>query len=82
MILYRKRTNLHSWERNENLPFELQKTQPGDIRERCLEIPAAISEGETLEELTANMKETIQIVLEHIKDKAKKEKSKIIEITI
>lgn len=38
----------------------------GGYSGRCLELPAAISEGETMEELMSNMKEVIQLVLESI----------------
>jgi predicted RNase H-like HicB family nuclease len=46
-----------------------------------LELPGAISQGETLEDLKTNMADAINLVLEYIKDRAKKEKSKIMEIT-
>jgi len=42
------------------------KDSTGGYSGRCLELPAAISEGETLEELMVNMKEVIQLVLESI----------------
>ncbi len=42
------------------------KDPTGGYSGRCLELPAAISEGETLEELMVNMKEVIQLVLESI----------------
>lgn len=38
---------------------------------QCLEIPGAISEGKTIEELKANMKEAIELVLEEINESAK-----------
>ena len=47
---------------------------------KCLEIPAAISEGNTIEELKENMTEAIQLVLETIeKDYSTSEKI-VIEI--
>jgi predicted RNase H-like HicB family nuclease len=42
----------------------IQKAPEGGYGGQCLEIPAAISEGETVEELEANMKESIELVLE------------------
>jgi predicted RNase H-like HicB family nuclease len=42
------------------------KDPTGGYSGRCLELPAAISEGETMEELLSNMKEVIQLVLESI----------------
>lgn len=37
---------------------------------QCLEIPAAISEGDTKEEALENIKEAIQLVLEVTKEQA------------
>lgn len=45
----------------------------------CLELPAAMSQAETREQLLENMKEAIQLVLETIDD-AYKESEKIVEI--
>ena len=42
------------------------KDSTGGYSGRCLELPAAISEGETIEELMINMKEVIQMILESI----------------
>jgi predicted RNase H-like HicB family nuclease len=52
----------------EGRKFTIRTTKDptGGYSGRCLELPAAISEGETLEELMVNMKEVIQIVLESI----------------
>ncbi len=38
---------------------------------QCLELPGAISEGKTLDELKANMKEAVELVLEEIKRSSK-----------
>jgi predicted RNase H-like HicB family nuclease len=38
---------------------------------QCLELPGAISEGKTLDELKANMKEAIELVLEEIHESSK-----------
>jgi len=59
----------------------VNKEKEGGYSGQCIELPGAISQGETLEELKANMVDAISLVLEYIQDKAKKEKSKIIEIT-
>ena len=46
--------------------FTLQiiRSSEGGFTGRCLELPTAISEGDTIEELESNMKEVIQLVLE------------------
>ncbi len=42
------------------------KDPTGGCSGRCLELPAAISQGETMDELMTNMKKVIQLVLESI----------------
>lgn len=46
--------------------IRVTKDPTGGYSGRCLELPAAISEGETQEELMKNMREVIQLVLESI----------------
>ncbi|HUS76081.1 MAG TPA: type II toxin-antitoxin system HicB family antitoxin [Methanothrix sp.] len=42
----------------------LEAQDEGGYTVRCLELPGAISEGETREEALANIKEAIELVLE------------------
>ena len=56
------------------------KSSEGGFTGRCLELPAAISEGDTLEELETNMKEVISLVLETIEEKSKLDQKITIEI--
>lgn len=44
--------------------IELEESEEGGYTDQCLEIPAAISEGETKEKVLENIKEAIQLVLE------------------
>ena len=44
--------------------IKLEESDEGGYTAQCLEIPAAISEGETKEETLENIKEAIQLVLE------------------
>lgn len=58
-----------------------QEEEDGGDSGQCLEIPGAISQGETLEELKENMKDAISLILESIKEEAdtQKKDSLIIE---
>ena len=47
---------------------------------QCLELPGAISEGETITELKSNMAEAIQLVLDTLEYQSKKDKKIVIEI--
>jgi predicted RNase H-like HicB family nuclease len=42
----------------------LEAAEEGGYTARCLELPAAISEGDTREEAFVNIKEAIELVLE------------------
>ena len=66
----------------ESRKFTIQiiKSPEGGYTGRCMELPAAISEGDTMKQLEANMKETVQLVLESIEEKIKSYKKIIIEI--
>ena len=59
-----------------------QEEEDGGYSGQCLEIPGAISQGETLEEFKENMKDAISLILESIKEEAdlQKKKSLIIEV--
>jgi Uncharacterized conserved protein len=50
--------------------IKLEESDEGDYTAQCLEIPAAISEGETKEEALENIKEDIQLVLEVTREQA------------
>jgi predicted RNase H-like HicB family nuclease len=44
--------------------IKLEESEEGGYTAQCLEIPAAISEGDTKEEVLENIKEAIQLILE------------------
>jgi predicted RNase H-like HicB family nuclease len=62
--------------------IKYQEEEDGGYSGQCLEIPGAISQGDTLEELKENMKDAISLILESIKEEAntQKKKSLIIEV--
>ncbi len=63
-----------------------RKEEEGGYSGRCIELPAAISQGETLEELKKNMTEAILLVLEdmreEIREKKDEEKNNIITLEV
>jgi predicted RNase H-like HicB family nuclease len=60
--------------------IRVQNAPEGGYTGQCIELPGAISEGETIEELKANMTEAIQLVLDTLEEQAKKDRKIIIEI--
>ena len=59
---------------------KIQKAPEGGFSGRCLELPGAISEGETIDDLKANMTEAISLVLESIEEDTKSDEKLVIEI--
>ncbi len=49
---------------------KLEESDEGGYTAQCLELPAAISEGDTKEEVLENIKEAIQLVLEVSREQA------------
>ncbi|MCP8308014.1 MAG: type II toxin-antitoxin system HicB family antitoxin [archaeon] len=60
----------------------LMKAEEGGYSVQCLELPAAISQGETKEEAIKNLKEAITLVLEHLEEKAKAQKAEVLEVAV
>ena len=58
----------------------VSKEREGGYSGQCLELPGAISEGETMKELKENMTDAIQLVLQSIQSRASKAKKFIIDI--
>jgi predicted RNase H-like HicB family nuclease len=54
----------------------------GGFSGRCLELPGAISQGETLEELELNMTDAVQLMLASIYEEAHDKKKMVIEVSV
>jgi predicted RNase H-like HicB family nuclease len=61
----------------------LRTEDVGGYSIQCVELPQAISQGETREEALANIKEAIELVLEHLEAKAKtRGKGEFVEVVV
>jgi len=62
----------------------LRKEDVGGYSVRCVELPGAISEGDTKKEALKNIKEAIELYLETWPDELKriKKKKEVVEITV
>ena len=54
----------------------LDKDEDGGYSVQCVELPAAISQGDTKKEALKNIKEAIELVLEVLEEKVRKRKPK------
>lgn len=59
-----------------------QEEKEGGYSGHCLELPGAISQGETVEELKENMVDAIKLILEDMEEEALEMKKKLIDITV
>jgi len=60
----------------------LRPEKEGGYSVQCLELPQAISQGETKKEALANIKEAIELSLEHLRAREKSKKAEFVEITV
>jgi len=66
-----------------NFTIRLRKDQEsGYYAARCVELPEAISQGETEEEALANVREAIELILEEYESEAKGEGDKLIPVVV
>lgn len=68
--------------RGRRFTVVLRPEEEGGYSVQCLELPAAISQGETKGEALANIKEAIELVLEHLRDREKGKKAQFAEVVI
>jgi predicted RNase H-like HicB family nuclease len=59
-----------------------KEAEEGGFTGKCLELPGAVSEGETMEELRANMMEAILLIQESIREEAELNHEQITEANI
>lgn len=59
-----------------------QKEKEGGYSGHCLELPGAISQGETLKELKENIADAIRLILDDIEEEAQEKKKQLVEICV
>ena len=59
----------------KTFPVRIEPQKEGGYTVQCLELPVAISEGETVEETFENIKDAIQLVLRDIQEEAREKNS-------
>lgn len=69
---------------NRRFTVALRTEDVGGYSVQCVELPQAISQGETKEEALANIREAIELVLEHLTEKAMthREKAEFVEVVL
>jgi predicted RNase H-like HicB family nuclease len=60
----------------------LRHEEGGGYSVQCLELPQAISQGETKREALINIKEAIELTLDHLKAKERAKKAEFVEVIV
>ena len=60
----------------------LSPEKGGGYSVRCLELPGAISQGETKKEALVNISEAIELALEHLKARERAKKAEFVEVIV
>ncbi len=61
---------------------KVEKGRDGFYVAQCMELPAAISQGKTIEEAVRNIREAIELVLEDIEAEVLEKKPKIVNVEV
>jgi len=62
--------------RGRKFTVVLDKDEDGGYSVQCVELPTAISQGDTKKEALKNIKEAIELVLEVLEEKVRKQRPK------
>ncbi len=62
--------------------YVLNKAEEGGYTAKCIELPQVHTEGETLADVKRNMRDALTLAVDYIREKARKEKGEVLEITI
>ncbi len=60
--------------------FNVWKGEDGYLIAKCVELPAAMTQGKTKEEVTENMKEAITLVLADIQAEAREKQAQLLTV--
>jgi len=75
-----KETNMNV--KGHTYRYVVTKAEEGGYVAKCIELPQVHTEGETLAEVKKNMRDALTLTVDYIRDRAKKEKGEVLEITI
>jgi predicted RNase H-like HicB family nuclease len=62
--------------------YVVNKAEEGGYVAKCIELPQVHTEGETLAEVKKNMRDALTLAVDYLRERAKKEKGDVLEITI
>jgi predicted RNase H-like HicB family nuclease len=74
--------SMHMKVKGRTYSYTVTKAEDGGYLAKCIELPQVHTEGETLAEVRKNMRDALSLAVNYLKERAKKEKGQVLEITI
>ncbi|MDV3294122.1 MAG: type II toxin-antitoxin system HicB family antitoxin [Nitrososphaerales archaeon] len=68
--------------RGRTYTYVIKKAEEGGYTAKCIELPQVHTEGETMAQVKKNMHDALTLAVDYIREKARKEKGEVLEITI
>jgi len=68
--------------KGQTYSYTVTRAEEGGYLAKCIELPQVHTEGETLAELRKNIRDALSLTIDYLKERAKKEKGRVMEITI
>ena len=81
-VICRHRLNTTMNVRDRTYTYVVNKAEEGGYVAKCIELPQVHTEGETLAEVKKNMRDALTLAVDYLRERAKKQKGEILEITI
>lgn len=73
---------MHMKVKGRTYSYTVIKAEDGGYLAKCIELPQVHTEGETLAEVRKNMRDALSLAVNYLRERAKKEKGQVLEITI
>jgi predicted RNase H-like HicB family nuclease len=73
---------MHMKVRGRTYSYTVTRAEEGGYVAKCIELPQVQTEGETLAEVRTNMRDALSLAVNYLRERAKREKGRVMEITI
>lgn len=73
---------MHMKVKGRTYSYTVTKVEEGGYVAKYIELPQVHTEGETLAEVRRNMRDALTLAVNYLKERAKREKGRVMEITI
>ena len=68
--------------KGKTFTYVIKDAEEGGYTAHCVELPQVHTEGDTMAEVKKNMRDALNLTMDYLREKARKEKGEILEITV